>query len=334
MDQNGLLLYERILLFLLAATVAVFRTSAQQVPEALSHPPTSFSAEDDKFPGAVPLPDCVRRSLAGDNRVVNTLQYENLSPDQLPEEWFTAFEINPDSRKGKLFIVMGASLMRGANINPFWVFQQLPKTCQLLLHVGAHDLEVLSSETKGLPNIKIASATAVRFGESEFKFDGRGYQEVSRNSQPIGEEIPRNPSDFQTRKPLVQGPAQDPEPILSEARGWLWKQWCLERPSYLRVILHSKEGDKTTTTYYIRKIAGRLDVLIDVRSVLADRVGRADVQHSLIEEEILVATDVERRQALKGNPDRTTVVPESQEVASDFFELYFLDDAGNTVVIL
>lgn len=45
------------LILLLAVGVAAFPTTAQQQPrETSSNPPTSFSAEDDKFPDAMPLP--------------------------------------------------------------------------------------------------------------------------------------------------------------------------------------------------------------------------------------------------------------------------------------
>ncbi|HXY24645.1 MAG TPA: hypothetical protein VEI73_08340 [Candidatus Acidoferrum sp.] len=320
------------ILFLLG--LAAFHTTAQERPKVFSHPPTSFSAEDDKFPGAASLPECVRHLLASDDHVVNALKYENRSPEQLPAEWFTASEKDLGQNNGKLLIVMGAGLMRGANINPFWIFRTSAQSCDLLLNVGAHDLDILRARTNGLPDISIVSLTAIRYFEAKFSFDGRGYQEVSRSSGPIGEEVPVDLSYYDTRKPLVQGVAQNPDTVLSEARAWLWKQWWLEKPSYLTVTLHSKEGDETSTTYFIRKTGGQLDVLIRIHRVLVDRRHHVRAGHPLVEDEILVASDVQRRWALENNPDRTVEVPEGQEVEPDLYELYMIDDSESNVVIL
>jgi len=193
------------LIFVLAPCIAASRANAQQLEQTFSHPPTSFSAEDDKFPHAVPLPSCVHRLLAIDTDVVHALEYERLSSEQLPEDWFTASERDLGQSGGTYVVVMAAGMMRGANINPFWIFRRTANSCNLLLSVGAHDLVVLNSRTNGLPDLKIASATAVDYFESKYKFDGKNYQIVKRLTQPIGEELPHNPSDFATRKLFVQG---------------------------------------------------------------------------------------------------------------------------------
>jgi hypothetical protein len=74
--------------------------------------------------------------------------------------------------------------------------------------------------------------------------------------------------------------------------------------------------------------------LIQIHKVLVDRIPHPGTRLPTVEDEIVVATDVERRLALKDNPDRTTNVPEGQEVAPDLYELYFIDDSGNNVDIL
>lgn len=322
------------LILLPALGLTAFCAIAQQPQKTFSHPPKAFSAEDDKFPDATPLPDCVRRLLANDEHVVDTLNYEHLSSEQLPADWFTASERDLEQANGTYIVVMGASLMRGANINPFWIFQAATNSCRLLLTVGAHDLEVLNTKTNGLPDIKIVALTAARYFENQYRFDGRNYQVVKRVSQPVGEEIPRSLSHFETRKLLIQGAGQSPNRILCEARAWLWQQWWLEKSSYLRVTLHSKEGDATTTTYFIRKIGSDLQVLIQTHRILVDRVTHPGAHNSTIEDEIVVASDVERRLALKDNPDRNTKVPENQEAAPDSYELYFNDDSGDNLAVL
>jgi hypothetical protein len=189
----GCLIRETNALLFLVIGITVPHATAQQPQSAVPHPSTSFSAEDDRFPDAVPLPDCVRRLLASDRNVAPSLEYQHLSPGQLPESWFTASKRDLRQSAGTYFIVMGAGLMRGANINPFWIFLRRAESCSLLLSVGAHDLEILKTTTNGLPDVRVTSSTAVQYFEGLYRFNGRSYQEIKRRSQPIGKEFP---SDF------------------------------------------------------------------------------------------------------------------------------------------
>ncbi len=319
---------------ILAAGLLVFHVTAQRPTEKFSHPPISFSAEDEHFPNEVPLPDCVRLLLATDRQVIYRLNYANLSPDQLPTNWFTASELDIGWSKGRLLVVMGADGMRGANINPFWVFRRSASSCDLLLTVGAHDVELLNTKTDGLPDIRIDAATAARYSENWFNFDGQTYREVRRTAQPIGDEVPRDLTGFETRSPLVQGIGESPSPILSEARAWLWQQWRLEKPSYMRVTLHSLEGDQTTVTYFIRKSDSSLDVMIQIHRIMADRNPHFGVPRPMVEDEIEVAENVERRVALRNDADRSTKLPKDQEAPPGSYELYFSDASGKNVGIL
>jgi hypothetical protein len=153
MNRIGILLCRVSLLLLLVAATAVFRAIAQQSRESVPLSKISFSSEDDKFADAVPLPDCVRQLLATDEHVVNTLEYEQLPAEQLPADWFTASRTELGEHSGTYFVVMGAGVMRGANINAFWIFERSPKSCNLLLSVRAHDLAVLKTSTNGLRDI-------------------------------------------------------------------------------------------------------------------------------------------------------------------------------------
>jgi hypothetical protein len=327
-------LFHRSLLLLLALCLCSPRVITQQSQEIFSHPPNSFSAEDDRFPEEAPIPDCVRHSLARDENVMNTLEYKELSADEIPQGWFTAYQEQTRGYAGTLLVVMGAGLMRGANINSFWIFTDNAGTCSLLLSVGAHDLEVLMTTTNGLPDIKISALTAVRQFENRFSFDGHVYQELKRSSQPIAEDIPHNLREFDTRRPLIQAVGQSPEPILSQARAWLWRQWWLERPSYVKVVLRSKEGDISTSTYFITKTQDELGVTIQTHKVVIDRASRPGHRRALISDEIYVAADVERRWALRDRPDRAAVVPEDKNPSPDAYELYLTDDSGDNVATL
>jgi hypothetical protein len=322
-------------LVLLVGTSAVFCTDAPQVQENSPHSQVSFSAEVDKFEHAVPLPDCARSLLARDGHVLNVLKYEQLLPEQLPSDWFTATETELGRSNEKYLVVMGEGMMRGANINPFWVFRGLSNSCNLVLSVGALDLEILKTRTHNLHDIEATAVFAGRVHQIRYEFDGNEYQVGERSSQPIGEEHPpRNLSGFETHKPLIQDLGQTPEPILDEARAWLWHQWWLEKPSCLKVTLHSKEGDETTTTYFVRKAAGNLQMVIQKHQILVDRVPHSGDRHPIVDDEMIVAADVERRWALQNNPNRETEVPEGQDVPPDSYELYFNDELGENVFIL
>jgi len=303
--------------------------AAQELPQFFSNPPTSFSAEDATFPNAIPLPECARLLLAHDRETAGPLEYENLPPEQLPRDWFTASEQPMKQGNETLLVVMGAKMMRGANVNPFWIFLRSGESCETVLKVGAHDIDALKTRTNGLPDIKIVAMTAVSVGESWYKFDGKTYQLARTLRQPIGAEVPKDLSGFEARISLVQRPEQDPESILAQARGWLWQQWWLEKPSYLKVKLHSKEGDETVTTYYIEKGSGQqMLVTIQIHSVLTDRGPHQGTRNTITRDELIFADDVERRWAIAGNSDRTQQVPENDEVAPDSYELFFHNPDG------
>jgi hypothetical protein len=200
--------------------------------------------------------------------------------------------------------------------------------------VAAHDLELLSAKSDGLPDIKIVAYTAVRSFENRYNFDGQKYQPARRTSLPIGEEIPRNVSDFETRAPVIQEAGENPDSVFTEARAWLWQQWKLKKPSYLGVMLHSKEGDETTTTYFIRKSGGNLEVMILKHRVSVDRVPHPGSRRPAIDEIDVVAAHVERRMALKDSSDRQTSISDDQKALPDSYEIYFNDDAGNDLAVL
>jgi len=77
-----------------------------------------------------------------------------------------------------------------------------------------------------------------------------------------------------------------------------------------------------------------LQILIHTHQIVVDRSPHSGVRYPMVEDQIVVATDVERRIALKDNPDRKASIPESQEAPPDTYELYFSDESGNNLAIL
>ncbi len=195
----------------------------------------------------------------------------------------------------------------------------------------AQNLEVLKAN--GLDDIETNTSKLYGSFRDTFKFNGQKYQQVERVVEQIGEEIPRDLSGFETRR--AELPAVRRKAVLTgvEARGWLWGQWRLGKPSRLRITEHSKEGDVTTTEYFIRKTGERLDILIHTHEMLVDRVPHSGVRLPKIEDVIEVAADVERWRALANDPDREKEAPDSEDAQPDMYELYFLDEGGRKVSV-
>lgn len=333
MNRVVLLLCRVGLLLLLSTAPATILTRAQQ-PSRVVHPfQRSFGMEDEKFENPVALPHCVRVLLSQDRDVRNVLDNPNPSPEELPADWFWASEIGRDQINRRLLMVMGVDRMLGANTTHFWVFRWSAKSCDLLFSWDALGLKVLKTKTNGLDDIETGAAKLYGSFRDTFKFNGQKYQQVERVVEQIGEEIPTDLSGYETRRVEYSWGKPKPGLTCDEARGWLWQQWRLEKPSRLTVTAPSKEGDVTTTDYFFRKTDQRLDVLIHTHRILVDRAPHPGVRLPEVVDEIEVAADVERRWALANNPDRETEVPANEDVAPDMYELYFLDEGGAKVAV-
>ncbi len=333
MNRVVLLLCQVGLLFLLATTPATILTRAQQ-PSKVVHPfQRSFGMEDEKFDNPVALPSCVKVLLSQDRDVRNVLDNPNPSPEEIPADWFWASEIGRDQNNRRMLVVMGVKQMLGANTVRFWVFRWSAKSCELLLSWSAQSLEVLKTKTNGLDDIEASAGMLYGSFQDTFRFNGQKYQEVERVTQPIGEEIPGDLSGFETRRAAL--PQVKDKSVLTgvEARGWLWGQWRQGKPSHLKVTAHSKEGDVTTIDYFIRKTGERLDVLIHTREMFVDRVPHSGVRLPKIEDEMDVATDVERRWVLTDKPDQETEVPEKEDATPDKYQLYFVKEGGRNASV-
>ena len=86
----------------------------------------------------------------------------------------------------------------------------------------------------------------------------------------------------------------------------------------------------------LRKIPAmtRMSAVISCQFLVFSQGTKNRKSCNFVEDEMVVAVDVERRLALANNPDRQTVVPEGQEASPDTYELYFNDESGNNLAIL
>jgi hypothetical protein len=330
-----------LFLKLAATLLVVFGSShlpaiAHQDAKAAAHEQWAFSAEESAFENPAPLTDSVRKILAADPHVARTLASRQINPAELPKQWFTVSKINLGISGETGFVVMGADAMRGANINPFWVFRHTRRGYQLVLTLAAHDLTFLKSTSNKLRDLQSASATASQRSESVYKFDGNVYRVAERSSGPIGVEIPANLAAFRVQKSVVQLPSQSPKAAIDEARAWLWQQYTLEKSVVLRLTSNSKDGEITETTYYLeRPSPGQIQFTIQKHQVLADlAVPHSGKPWAITDDQILVATKFERRQGAPEDPAHAKPIPEAQNPPSGPYILVFSNDSGAIVATL
>jgi hypothetical protein len=315
-----------ILVFLGGIRLAGVPANAQQ-----SNSPTVFSSEEDSVPGAVALPECARTWLARDAHVSLRLDSLHLSLAQLPSSWFAAGEANLGKPNEKLLVVMGTGELRGANISPFWILRWTGQSCDLLLATAAHDLEFLMTKTHGLPDVQIGFASTGNTSEHQYKFDGRAYMEADDACRPAQAERfnaieGKNPQMY-----LFQRPGQSAENLLCEARDWVWRKWEQKKPFDLRIRLFSKEGEQTSLAYSDVMTDGHWEINILVHKEVVDESAHPGATHRVVKDQLISAVAVQRRFARKGNSDRTTVVPKSESVPPNKYELHFLDETGKDV---
>jgi|KBSMisStaDraftv2_1062788.scaffolds.fasta_scaffold02876_13 hypothetical protein len=315
--------------FLGATSLADLRANAQQ-----ANPPAVFSSEEDSVPGAVALPECARTWLARDAQVSLRLDRLHLSLAQVPDAWFVAGAVNFGKPNEKLLVVMGADGLLGANTGPFWILRWSGQSCDLLLATAAHHLEFLETKTHGLPDVQIGFASTGNTSEHQYKFDGHVYMKADDACRPEQAERfntidGKNPQMF-----LFQPPSHSTENLLCEGRDWVWRKWEQKEPFTLKINLFSKEGDQTSLTYSDMMTGGRWQIDILVHKEVVDESAHPGASHRVVKDELIFAVAVQRRFARKGDPDRTRIVPESESVPPDTYELHFLDEAGKEVATL
>jgi hypothetical protein len=317
------------LVFLGAIGLAGVPANAQQ-----ANSPAVFSSEEDSLPGAVALPECARTWLARDAHVSLRLDSLHLSLAQLPGSWFAAGAVNLGKPNEKLLVVMGTGELRGANTSPFWILRWPGQSCDLLLATAAHHLEFLNTETHGLPDVQIGFASMGNTSEHQYKFDGRAYIEADDACRPEKAERFNAIEGKNPQMVLFQRPGHSTENLLCEGRDWVWQKWVQKKPFTLKIKLFSKEGEQTSLSYSDITTDGRWQIDILVHKEVMDEGAHPGASHRVVKDELIFAVAVQRRFARKGDPDRTRVVPESESVPPDTYELHFLDEAGKDVAAL
>lgn len=293
-----------------------------------------FSSEEDSLPGAVALPECARSWLARDTRVSLRLDGLHLSLAKLPDSWFVAGAVNLGKPNEKLLVVMGTDGLVGANTSPFWILRWSGQSCELLLATEAHHLEFLDTKSHELPDAQIGFASTGNTSEHQYRFDGHTYMEVDGACRPERAERFNAIGGKNARMVLFQRPGQSTENLLCEGRDWLWRKWEQNEPFDLKIELFSTEGEHTSLSYSDITTDGRWQISILVHKEAVDESARPGASHRVTKDELSLAVAVQRRFVRKNDPDRARIVPKSESVSPDSYELHFLDEAGKDVATL
>jgi hypothetical protein len=287
-------------------------------------------------------------ALSKDERVVSCLENEGLRPEQLPANWFIASEIRLDGKGGHDLIVLPGDRLPetppgepsqnvclvGANTAQFWVLRKTRVGFTIVLSQIAHGLDVLQTKTNGLRDIRL-NAVVGGYGDTiDYTFDGRSYEIAERSSELLGAEVPLDLSNYETREPLVQLDGQPADPIRATARAWVWQRWHAHKLSYLEVRTIADDGTQETATYFVNRTATQdWQIVVKVHRIHSVP-GSSTKRHKVIENELAVASKVQRIEPVTDDSRPVRVWPESEELHDSEYKLQFLDYADRTVTTL
>jgi hypothetical protein len=144
-----------------------------------------FSAEDENVNHPVAIPAEVMALLAKNEDVRNVLEYEKVEPSNLPASWFSAAEVRLGNKSERDLIIASKGPLRGANIDPFWVFIHDSKGFKLALSISLHDLVVKRTRSHGYRDLELSGMTASIVTVGKFRFDGNAYRESSEKTTDI-----------------------------------------------------------------------------------------------------------------------------------------------------
>jgi hypothetical protein len=124
-----------------------------------------------------PVPEGILKTLMNDEAVEACLQDTNQSAaGSAPAAWFVGSVVHLDGgHERDMIILPKKSCLLGAYIAPFWIFRKQPGGYSLVLNVSTGSLELLSSKTSGLRDIRTTSGSAAGVGVDLYKFDGTRY---------------------------------------------------------------------------------------------------------------------------------------------------------------
>ncbi len=166
------------------AAVVLFSATVIFCQRPLKAEQTRFSAEEEiQSPAKVPAD--VLAELQRDGDVLRCLSEEQ-PLQQAPESWFSASIVTLTSKPRTGLVVKPENgCLFGANVVPFWIFEQTANGYRLGLKIHALGVEILSSRTNDHCDIQTDKASATTVYSALYKFKNGGYQVSKSSSKPI-----------------------------------------------------------------------------------------------------------------------------------------------------
>jgi hypothetical protein len=176
---------KNVSLLVLAVSLLLGAEHRQVAQDHAPQEQSTFTAENDQMDRPIKVPENVLQILGGDGHVANAMKTAGVGGSRPPADWFSASEIHLANQGELDIIVIGASRMRGANINPFWLFRKIQGGYQLVLTTAAHELAVLDTKSDGFRDVRVYTMTADTVVTTTFKFNGRNYQRSDSKADSI-----------------------------------------------------------------------------------------------------------------------------------------------------
>jgi hypothetical protein len=109
-------------------------------------------------------------------------------------------------------------------------------------------------------------------------------------------DVQRDLSKYETHKPFIQALGQDEEPILAEARAWIWKRWQAHKRSYVEVSTQDADGEKRDCQYFIDDATekGVWQVTLKIHQTVWDQDSPSGPRYLVVEDKLEVAGQVEK----------------------------------------
>jgi hypothetical protein len=324
----GILLPKSIFFALLLVSLFVSASFAQKKKKVEFTERTSFSAEEEKFEHSVPLNESAKKALASEQSITDVLREEKLAVENIPEDWFTASEVHLSSTAEVDLVIMGTHFARGAYTSTFWVLRKSAHGYAVVLRDSAHDLTLQETTSHGLRNI-LTDIVTLRYGSTaEYEFDGDTYRITKRTSEPNGR-VPRtDPTKYQSHKEFIQAPGQDPEPMLAQARAWIWQRWRDQELSYVRVSMHGDDGEEQDCSYFIDRDSenGEMQITLKIHRTAWNQDSPSRSRYLVMEDYVSIANEVRRTEPSEGNDQSPRVLSAKEEMPASKYRLQFMED--------
>jgi hypothetical protein len=302
--------------------------------------PTAFRHFAMEGPGtcanSLPMTHEIKAAIASDRGISDALRDNNLSVDEMPENWFCLERAQlSDHEVGLVAVSEGPDM--GANLTQFRLLRRTPSGYQIILKVGGLGIDILKTKSNGLQDVASGIVTGMKsFDTNTYRFDGREYRLIRRQSEVRDAAVPRDLSKYETRAPLVQAATDnDSGPISELARAWIWERWKSQKFAYLKVSTHDENHNQKTVEYFITQNDDKdWELILKIHSATWRREEPSAPPRKIVDDDLWVASALERVDTTLDSWDEDAVhygvkapqkFPDDQNVAPADFRLCFLD---------